>query len=154
MAIHGIDLRDHADFSKPLDFLIHSPEDYVLRTQATENRWRSSDFLDCFASEGFEILKHLFGDTPVSLTSGGTTDVCELISQPFAAMLPKSSLGTVAPWITNQMRAKFAPIFHNKSLTDLSVLSMAIIVRKPTYRKFWPLSRRRPSRLDDNRENT
>ncbi|HEV2913238.1 MAG TPA: class I SAM-dependent methyltransferase [Pyrinomonadaceae bacterium] len=131
IAVHGIDLRDHTDFSKPLDFLMYSPEDYVLKTQATENRWRASDFLDCFKSEGFEISKHLFRDTTLSLTSTGATDACDSVMEPFDTMLPKSSFETITPWITDEMRARFYHLYQTKSLADLSILTMAVILRKP-----------------------
>ena len=131
LAVHGIDLRDHSDFNKPLDFLAYSPDDYLIKTPATENRWRASDFLDCFTGEGFELLKHLFRDSPLPLTSSGTTDVCDSIMQPFDSLAPKDSFDAVTPWITEQMRAGFDPIYHSKSLADLSVLATAVIMRKP-----------------------
>jgi SAM-dependent methyltransferase len=128
--VHGIDLRDHSNFSKPIDFLTYSPEDYVLQANATENRWRASDFLDCFTGEGFECLKELFRDTPPALTAGETTDVCEDIMEPFGSTF-KGSFAAVTPWVTDEMRAKFHPAYRGKSLADLSVLTMALIMRKP-----------------------
>jgi SAM-dependent methyltransferase len=131
LAVHGIDLRDHRNFNKPLDFLAYSSEGYSLNTPASENRWRASDFVDCFTVEGFELLKHRFRDAPLPLTSVGSTDVCDSIMQPFDSLTPKESFDVITPWITEETRAKFDPMYHSKSLADLSILTMAVIMRKP-----------------------
>ena len=130
IVVHGIDLRDHFDFSKPLDFLMYTPEDYLAKTGATENRWRASDFLDRFGAEGFELLTQLLRDTPLELTATNTTDVCEGIMQPFGNHF-KKSFDTITPWVTKQTRASFHPRYQDKTLADLSILAMVLIMRKP-----------------------
>jgi hypothetical protein len=130
IVVHGIDLRDHSDFSKPLDFLKYSPADYFEKTAATENLWRASDFLGCFTAEGFELLKQLLRDTPPALTATNTTDVCEDIMKSFGGEY-KTCYEAVTPWVTNEMRAEFHSTYHSKSLADLSILTMALIMRKP-----------------------
>jgi SAM-dependent methyltransferase len=55
---HQIDLRDHRDFDRPLDFLRYS--DWVWRSAQSRriytNRWRRSDWVNAFQSAGLRIL--------------------------------------------------------------------------------------------------
>lgn len=62
---HQIDLRDHRDFSKPLDFLKESPETWQKIVQEMckydgalyMNRWRRSQWIKGFQEQGFEVLE-------------------------------------------------------------------------------------------------
>jgi SAM-dependent methyltransferase len=56
---HEIDLRDHRDFDRPLDFLTASDRIYRLATSrraGQPNRWRASDFEEAFAGAGLEVV--------------------------------------------------------------------------------------------------
>ena len=52
---HTIDLRDHADFNKPREFLKVSPQDYRYASPYETNRWRASEFEKAFRAAGFTI---------------------------------------------------------------------------------------------------
>jgi SAM-dependent methyltransferase len=60
---HQIDMRDHADFSKPLEFLKVDDDTWKERWKDPKraawhlNRWRLSDFKGAFERAGFRILK-------------------------------------------------------------------------------------------------
>ncbi|PWT90209.1 MAG: hypothetical protein C5B54_07560 [Acidobacteria bacterium] len=60
---HVIDLRDHIDFNKPLEFLKFSPEKYVFTSPYGTNRWRASDFEKAFREAGLEIRKFVTNET-------------------------------------------------------------------------------------------
>jgi SAM-dependent methyltransferase len=51
--VHQIDLRDHIDFEKPLEFLKVSESDYEFTSPYGTNRWRRSDFETVFREAGF-----------------------------------------------------------------------------------------------------
>lgn len=65
VTVHCIDLRDHRDFNRPLNFLHESDESW--RSLMEEycrhngsgymNRWRAGEFVRAFEGEGFEILE-------------------------------------------------------------------------------------------------
>lgn len=55
---HEIDLRDHRDFDRPLDFLMATDRIYRLATSrrpGQPNRWRASDFQTAFEQAGLEV---------------------------------------------------------------------------------------------------
>lgn len=58
---HQIDLRDHRDTAKPLEFLRHSDLTWKLATLGHSdwacNRWRRNDYVECFERVGFEIVR-------------------------------------------------------------------------------------------------
>ena len=57
-----IDLRDHRDFTRPLDFLCMTPDEYA--EIATENRLRASDWQRLFDEAGFETLERRYTTVP------------------------------------------------------------------------------------------
>ena len=63
LTAHQIDMRDHADFSKPLEFLKVDELTWNKQWQDPKraawhlNRWRLSDFKSAFERAGFQILK-------------------------------------------------------------------------------------------------
>jgi SAM-dependent methyltransferase len=101
---HQIDLRDHRDFSKPLEFLKIDAATWKdsHKNPATAylymNRWRSSEFKDAFEKHGFQILK----------------------VQPT----------TIYP-VSDELRKSLHRDFQNHSLEDLSVVGVMIIAKKP-----------------------
>lgn len=58
-AYHGIDLRDHLNYFRPLEFLKLSKLEYSSIN--TENRLRSIDHLNHFKNAGFEIISVKYG---------------------------------------------------------------------------------------------
>jgi SAM-dependent methyltransferase len=56
---HQIDLRDHRDFKYPLEFLRYGERTWKLmssnRGDQLTNRWRLSDYLECFAGAGLQV---------------------------------------------------------------------------------------------------
>lgn len=61
VGLHQIDLRDHRDFSRPLEFLRHSAEEWLALNReymySYTNRWRRGDFVRAFERAGFEVLE-------------------------------------------------------------------------------------------------
>jgi SAM-dependent methyltransferase len=59
LALHQIDLRDHRDFTKPLDFLRYEEEDWRDLHKENlfcfTNRFRKSDFERAFAESGLRV---------------------------------------------------------------------------------------------------
>jgi SAM-dependent methyltransferase len=55
---HQIDLRDHRDFSRPLEFLRWSARVWKLAHSHTgyTNRWRRSDWTAAFADAGLDVI--------------------------------------------------------------------------------------------------
>jgi SAM-dependent methyltransferase len=55
---HQIDLRDHRDFSRPLEFLRYSDRVWKLAHSHTAftNRWRRSDWAAAFADAGLDVI--------------------------------------------------------------------------------------------------
>jgi SAM-dependent methyltransferase len=91
---HQIDLRDHRNFDRPLDFLRYSDRVWSLMTShrpGQPNRWRASDILQAFDRHGLDVY---------SLDRSPTSNVSEA------------------------ERARFAPRFRSKSLDDLGTLGV------------------------------
>jgi SAM-dependent methyltransferase len=101
LGLHQIDLRDHRDFEKPLDFLRYEDEEW-RRLHANlfcyTNRFRKSDFERAFAESGLEVA---------------AVDVN--LKAPFDPAL----------------RAQFHPRFRDRSVDDLEALSAFFVLKKP-----------------------
>ena len=98
---HQIDLRDHRNFERPLDFLeLGTPRWRLLAAGMVmpPNRWRLSDWEDAFARHGLIVT----------------------------AVVPNAT--TV---VTSEERGRFARRFRQKSLDDLGVLRVHLVARKP-----------------------
>jgi len=126
--LHMIDLRDHRDFDNPLEFLKLEESRYRATRPNGENRWRASDFINAFASAGFEIVNTELTDGPVVLNDERNCDTARSIIDPVAR---PTRLEDCATWVTEAQRAGFTPPFSDRSLQDLSVLSMSLLCRKP-----------------------
>ena len=126
--LHAIDLRDHRDFDSPLDFLKMDEGSYLAARPNGENRWRASDFLHAFSAAGFEIVSADFIDAPVALDAERSRDTAKTIIEPEASA---SRLEDCSTWVTKEQRATFVSPFSERSLQDLSVLSMTLLLRKP-----------------------
>ena len=101
LTAHHFDMRDHQDFSKPLEFLKLDAETFKKRDmplQYSTNRWRLSDFVAAFKKSGFRV------------------DKAEVTSR--LAM-------------TEEMRQSLHADFQRYSLEDLSALTAVIVAEKP-----------------------
>jgi hypothetical protein len=118
---HSIDFRDHRDFSRPLAFLELTEEEY--RPIATENRLRPSEWIDLLNRSGFDIIERQDQTmTPESVRAGH--GVSEAAYRFFGPNTP------ITPFVTDEMRARFAAPFSNKDLVDLSIMCMQVLCRK------------------------
>lgn len=100
--IHQIDLRDHRDFDRPLDFLrltdeawrdLHGQEPAFIYT----NRWRASDYRRAFEAAGATVVSlEVEWRVPVS----------------------------------DELRASFAPRFRERSPEDLGAVSIFVTIRR------------------------
>jgi SAM-dependent methyltransferase len=101
---HHIDLRDHHDFSTPLEFLKDDASTWKKRRAAAQahlynmNRWRTSDYRTALERKGFRILR----------------------IQP-----------TETHAVSEEFRRSLHPDFQKYSLEDLSVTAVLIIAKKP-----------------------
>jgi SAM-dependent methyltransferase len=101
VAIHQIDLRDHRDFAKPLDFLRYDDEEW--RTLHKDpfcytNRLRRSDFERAFVESGLVVAS--------------------------------VEVNTKAP-LDPAVRLAMHPRFRDRSLEDLETLSASFVLEKP-----------------------
>ncbi|HEX5053022.1 MAG TPA: methyltransferase domain-containing protein [Planctomycetota bacterium] len=116
-AWHSIDLRDHSDFARPLEFLRMTADQYAAI--GTENRLRASDWEALFAEAGFECLDRKFSTIAVGTREAGNR------------VLVHSSRPPDRPWVDAAMRATFQPPFATRDLVDLSILGTTFLCRKP-----------------------
>jgi SAM-dependent methyltransferase len=103
LTAHVIDMRDHRDFSKPLEFLKEDREAWEKGYKAKNahnhtNRWRLSDFKSAFEKAGFRIL----ATDPIEKTN-----------------------------VTDEVRKSLHPDFQKYSLEDLSLVIAIIVAEKP-----------------------
>jgi SAM-dependent methyltransferase len=98
---HQIDLRDHRNFDRPLDFLAHSDTLWRLMTShrpsAVRNRWRASQYRAAFEEHGLELMY---------------LEVTHAIT------------------VTEEMRRRFARRFQKMDLADVGILSLLLVARK------------------------
>ncbi len=128
---HAIDLRDHGDFSRPVDFLTLTEEEYLQATGGNENRLRASQYLERFQKAGFEVVSARCRDRPLPEPMYGRGDLVDLAEISLEEFYPRTTLQDVEPWVTEAMRAGFAPPYCNLSLQDLSAICLLVIARKP-----------------------
>jgi SAM-dependent methyltransferase len=100
-SIHQIDLRDHRDFTKPIDFLKFSDVEwqgfFADVSFIYTNRWRRDDFLGAFRSAGGEVVR--------------------------------AEANMTVP-LTDELRASLAPRFRDRAREDLETVSLFLVVRR------------------------
>jgi SAM-dependent methyltransferase len=98
---HQIDLRDHRDFNRPLDFLAYSNTIWRLMTShlpnAVRTRWRASQYRAAFEKQGLEAMYLEVSQTII---------------------------------VTEQMRHQFSRCFQALDLEDLGILNLLLVARK------------------------
>ncbi len=101
IASHQIDLRDHRNFDRPLDFLAHSDLAWRMATShaphRVRNRWRVSEYRAGFEKPGLEVV------------------YIEAVHR-------------IA--VTEEMRQSFYQHFQDMDLDDLGALVILIVARK------------------------
>lgn len=128
---HNIDLRDHADFDRPIRFLDYSQQDFEAR-QAGNNRLRSSDHRRIFESCGFSVDHESFVTALPTLSDGGTDCFHQLSRRLESFMVDDRE--QVEVWVTDEMRRAMDPRFHGYDLADLSITGLCISAHKPAGR--------------------
>ena len=98
---HEVDLRDHRDFSRPLDLLRYNDTLWKLSTSnrpnGVRNRWRRSEYQAAFERHGMNVV-----------------------------YLGKTQQTSV----TTEMRRQYQPHFQAMSLEELSVIGILLVARK------------------------
>ncbi len=98
--LHQIDLRDHRDFAKPLEFLKASEEEWqrlAAGKPSFTNRWRKSDFERAFAAAGFVV-------SPIEVNARTSVDAV--------------------------LRASFDARYRDRSTDDLEAISVFFALRR------------------------
>ena len=132
ICIHCIDHRDHRDFTKPIEFLKMTPEQYTNATGDSENRWRFGQFQKLYRDTGFEEVENLLYTKPLEINASKTTDNAErLLRSQVLADGVYSSLMDIYPWVSSKDVDEMAEPFRNMDSRDLSVLSSASCLIKP-----------------------
>lgn len=116
-AWHCIDLRDHRDFGKPLDFLRLTAREYAAID--TENRLRAAEWSELFRAQGFTIVDAQYATLPIGCERPGNADLVHAASPP------------TEPWVDDALRRTFQPPFAGMALVDLSILGLTLLCRKP-----------------------
>ncbi len=100
---HGIDLRDHDDFTRPYEFLKYDGKIWADKFNDENihlytNRWRAKDYIKAFREAGFEILEQ-------KTESAGQ--------------------------ITEETKKTFSPEFQKYTPEELAVTHLTLVARKP-----------------------
>jgi SAM-dependent methyltransferase len=119
-AYHTIDLRDHLNYFRPLEFLKLSKNDYLKIN--TENRLRSIDHLNYFKKNSFEILTvkyHFIKRSEFENLSSfiKETDNCDKYLE-------------VPEILSDIDRSQLHPDFQKYDLRELSIIGISILARK------------------------
>ncbi len=98
---HEIDLRDHRDFNRPLDFLRYNDTLWKLSTSnrpnGVRNRWRRAEYRAAFEQHGMDVV--------------------------YIEATKQAS-------VTEEMREQYQPHFQAMTLEELSVVGILLVARK------------------------
>jgi SAM-dependent methyltransferase len=130
-SFHLIDLRDHKDFRKPLEFLKRSQAEHDQMGGSFQNRLRAGDFIDLFEQTGYRIDWVGYMPRPPEVVGRDRTDLFELSSTPIPELYPHKSLEAVKPCIGDELFASFHPDFRTKTRQELSVMGMCVVCQRP-----------------------
>ena len=126
-ATHVIDMRDHSNFSKPLDFLKLN-QDTFTKQQCGNNRLRVNEHRREFEKAGF-IINFVDHFKSLPLISDNRTDSYNILLNSFEHYY-KEDINEINIWVTEEMRKSFHPRYHSFSLRDLSVLTANFVLHK------------------------
>ena len=130
-SFHLIDLRDHSDFSKPLEFLKYDRAEYQRIGGSFQNRLRAGDFVALFEESGYRIERVGYMTQPPGVINSSTTDLFDMGSMSIADMYQYTSIDSLDQHIDDSLFASFHPDFQAKSRQELSVMGMCIICQRP-----------------------
>lgn len=125
---HGIDIRDHRDFTRPLEFLKLSESEY-RGAGYTDNRHRASQYVEIFHKEGLYPLFKGY-TTPLPVNTFGTTDMYFVASQPIENIVHET-YQDVPVWVTEHERTSLDQEFRDFSQQELSVTGLSLLCHKP-----------------------
>jgi SAM-dependent methyltransferase len=128
-AYHNIDLRDHTDFKKPLDFLQWSSDEFDRR-QPFNNRLRACDHRREFEKIGYSIDDVTYVTPLPTLTNNNRTDCFYQLSNHIDDIFSEDT-NKVNVWVTENLRQQFDPQFHSYSLDELSITGVIFCIHKP-----------------------
>ncbi|MCK5504174.1 MAG: class I SAM-dependent methyltransferase, partial [Thermodesulfovibrionia bacterium] len=114
---HNIDMRDHRDFNKPLEFLRLSEEEFCSTDEAS-NRMRISDYNYVFEKCGFEISMIEYYNR-IEVVDSQSTDCFSTLLNPYSNLI-KDRLDLIDIWVNDSMKNMFHPDFQKYSLNELS----------------------------------
>jgi SAM-dependent methyltransferase len=117
---HGIDLRDHLNYFKPLEFLKLSQDEYFNIN--TENRLRSLDHLNYFKKHGFNILNVNYHFIKRSEFKNLTSVINETENCDKYIEVPEI--------LSDIDRSQLHPDFQKYDLRELSIIGISILARK------------------------
>lgn len=117
-AYHSIDLRDHRDFDRPLDFLELSDAEYS--EWDTENRLRAADHVRLLEESGYEILEttaQVVAGSPDPVTGGSPTTWIT------GGYLPEEGLSV-------GLMSRFDSRFRQRDAREMAVLCLQVLARR------------------------
>ena len=129
--VHTIDLRDHRDFSRPLEFLRMTADEYEAANGGSENRLRSCEQIELFREAGFEILATRWMDRVPSVAKDGTTALLDWYAARVEEIWTAGSHGEIHPWVEDSTRASFEAPWRSMSLEELSAMGVLVVARRP-----------------------
>ena len=124
---HVIDLRDHRNFSRPLEFLKCGPDEFRRVYSGSRARYREhvAEFIRCgYAVDFVEYA------TPPPAISPSKTDCFAPLTRRIEDMFV-SNVKDIEVWVTEEMRAQFSEEYRSQSLSDLSVTQVSVAAHKP-----------------------
>jgi SAM-dependent methyltransferase len=130
-SFHLIDLRDHKDFQKPLEFLKHDQSEHERMGGSFQNRLRAQGFLDLFDETGYRTKWVGYMPRPPGVVNSCRTDLFNMAASPIAGMYPHRSVDAIEPFIDDELFASFHADFRSKSREELSVMGMCVACQRP-----------------------
>jgi SAM-dependent methyltransferase len=130
-SLHLIDLRDHSDFGKPLEFLKYGQAEYERLGGSFQNRLRASDFLALFEDSGYRVEQVGYMTQPPGVIDADTTDLFHMGSKPISQMYQVRSIEALEHCIGDELFASFHADFRAKTRQELSVMGMCVICQRP-----------------------
>lgn len=130
-SFHLIDLRDHKDFRKPLEFLKRGQAEHNKMGGSFQNRLRAGDYLELFQQTGYRIEWVGYMPGAPSVAGRDKTDLFEMASRPVTELYPHRSIEAVESCIDDELFASFHADFRTRTRQELSVMGMCVVCQRP-----------------------
>jgi SAM-dependent methyltransferase len=124
---HVVDMRDHEDFARPLQFLTVEASKYQNRLGAWCNRLRHSDFLEMFRHTGFELCASRVSNFN-DLDDRKSTDFWKMMATGLDQVY-RNELDPEDLWVSDEQIARLHPDYRHYSRADLSILQAEYVLR-------------------------